>query len=95
MVAGQHAEKRVSDCGRLSHKWTVCYHSSPPQPRLKDHPVKNGEKEWESQRSREDPSKTVSSGLGVISVVTIPQQLWLPAQDPASQPSIVECEGDS
>ena len=44
MVAGQHAEKRISDCGRLSHKWTVCYHSSLPQPRLKDHPVKTERK---------------------------------------------------
>lgn len=67
----------------------------PPQPRLKDHPVKNGEKEWEKSEVREDQSQTGSSGLGVICVVIIPQQLWPPAQEQASQPSIAECEGDS
>lgn len=85
----------LSDCGRLSHKWTVCYHSSPMPAKAQGPSCKNGEKEWESQRSREDPSKTVSSGLDVISGVIIPQQLWLPAQDLASQRSTVECEGDS
>lgn len=57
----------------------------PPQPGLKDHPVKNGEKEWEKSEVREDQSQTGSSGLGVICVVIIHSSCGhLPRTKPAN-----------
>lgn len=66
----------------------------PPQPGLKDHPVKNGERVGEVRGQRgPKPNRVFWTWCDLCS--HHPQQLWPPAQDQASQPSIAECEGDS